>query len=123
MLLAALVSGCDSINGLRMPVVPAFEGDWGCVVDSLPEYGMRGKIDEFNQLNVKSVENGGYLFSVDPKRDGTMQLYFLQMHMAPECHRVSDSFRYMNQFIDAMETNCSYKATSYSANMDCLTNK
>jgi len=121
-LIVIFLVGCDTLQGLRVPVKPGYEGSWSCVVDKLGTIGTEGKIDNANQLSVSDASSKEYLFTVTPNHDGVMELYFMQMHSPPGCAETMNSFSKIQKFINLMELHCGYKAKNYSASMQCGSN-
>ena len=117
------IVGCDSLYGLRMPVIPAYDGDWSCVTENISSIGLVAEQSDSNQLSISTIENDHYLFSVKPNYSGKMQLYFMQIHAAPSCKDTTTSLIKMEEFINLMEQKCNYLPSSYSANMECSSNK
>ena len=118
-----LISGCDTLHGLRLPVSPAYEGSWDCVYDNIASINLKAERRNENQLSISSSESGKYLFSVMPKNGNEMELYFMQMHAAPSCEETDASLIKMKEFLQLMEQHCGYDSSSYETSMECSSNK
>lgn len=118
-----LISGCDTLHGLRLPVKPAYEGSWDCVYDNIASINLKAEPSNENQLSISSNESGKYLFSVMPKNGNEMELYFMQMHAAPSCEEANVSLIKMKEFLQLMEQHCGYNSSSYETSMECSSNK
>lgn len=118
-----LIAGCDTLHGLRLPVKPAYEGSWDCVYDNIASINLKAEPRNENQLSISSNESGRYLFSVMPKYGNEMELYFMQMHVAPSCEETNASLIKMKEFLQFMEQYCGYMPSSYETTMECSSNK
>lgn len=118
----AILSGCDSIQGLRMPITPAFIGSWSCALENLDEIGAKGNVGQYSQLSISGLDNN-YMFTASPRENNTLELYYLYMNSLPSCEEAANSFSKMQEFIKLMEAHCAYKPESVEANMQCGSNK
>jgi len=118
-----LIAGCDTLHGLRLPVKPAYEGSWDCVYENIASINLKAEPRNEKQLSIASIESGKYLFSVMPKYGSEMELYFMQMHVAPSCEEANASLVKMKEFLQLMEQHCGYKPSSCETSMECSSNK
>lgn len=115
--MSVLLAGCDSIQGITMPVHPHYDGDWTCVTEELEQDGYRTSLDTSNQLSV--MKGDQYLFSVYPNNYGDMKIYLYTMNTPLSCSVADRSYREMLRFLDVMENSCGYTAQSYSVSFEC----
>jgi len=115
------LSGCDTIQGIRMPVSPSFDQSCECAVTNLEESGYSSKIDEVNQLSVS--KNDKYLFSVYPSESGVMKMYLYSLNSPLPCDHANQAYEEMRNFLQLLENSCGYKPSEYSVSFECSSNK
>ncbi|MGP4844388.1 hypothetical protein ACTXGQ_09685 [Marinobacter sp. 1Y8] len=113
--------GCDTLQGVSMPVHPEYEGDWLCATQSLGQEGYLATVDSYNQLSV--TKEGQYLFSVAPSKNGAMQVYLYSMNAPLPCSVADQSYQGMRIFLRAMQSSCGYVAQDYSVSFECSSNQ
>lgn len=116
-----ILTGCDTLHGIRMPVSPPFEGDWACAVGRMESEGYSLETDDIGQLSVAA--NGRYLFSAYPNRDGAMKLYSHTLHRPPTCSDADEAYHAMKTLVRALEKDCGYMTESYSVAFECSSNR
>lgn len=120
-LLLLVLAGCDTMQGINMPVVPAYKGEWQCAINSLSKLGYESKLSEGNQLSVFS--GGDYLFSVYADDHGTMRLYLYSMNTPLSCKSADRAYSEMKSFLSLLSRECGYQQESVSVSLECSPNK
>jgi hypothetical protein len=116
-----ILSGCDTLHGIRMPVSPPFEREnWACAVGGMESEGYSLETDDTGQLSVAA--NGQYLFSAYPNRNGDMELYSYAFHRPPSCSDAQEAYRAMKALVRTLEQDCGYTAESHSVALECSSN-